>query len=437
MKISIFGLGYVGCVGMGCLAKMGHDIVGVDVSPVKVDLIQSGKATVVEKDIDELIRTGIDQGQIRATENAHEAVQHTDISFICVGTPNLDTGHLDMTAIDTVASQIGRSLKEKGHHHTVVIRSTVMPGTNRRICALIEKESGKTAGQHFGVVSNPEFLREGSAVHDFFNPPYTVIATDDDQAAQQMEALYHPLEGELIRTQIEVAELIKFLNNSYHALKVAFANEVGRICKSMDVDSRQLMDLFCRDTVLNISPYYFKPGFAYGGSCLPKDLRALNLIAHDRYVHSPILSSVAPSNLIHIDAAEDMILKARPSRIGFVSISFKPGTDDLRFSPALELTERLLGKGKSIRVYDRNLNLSRLMGKNRDYLFEKLPHIDRILVEDMEELVSFSDLVVIANNEPYIRDYFTERPLPEGKKLLDLAGTLYGLDVPGTSGFCW
>lgn len=437
MKISVFGMGYVGCVGMGCLAKMEHQVIGVDVSPLKVELIQNGKATVVEKDIDELIESGVTQGRISATTDARQAVLGSDISFICVGTPNLPTGHLDMTAIEAVSAEIGRALAEKGTHHVVVIRSTVMPGTNRKLVNIIGDAAGKPAGDAFGVVSNPEFLREGSAVADFFNPPYTVIASDTGPSLAIMEQLYAGLNGDVIRTDIEVAEIIKFLNNSYHALKVAFGNEVGRICKAMNVDSRQLMDLFCKDTILNISPYYFKPGFAYGGSCLPKDLKALNLIAHDRYVDVPILAAVSPSNEAHIGIAEKMILDKNPRRIGFASISFKPGTDDLRFSPALELTERLIGRGMELAVFDRNLNLSRLMGKNKDFLFEKLPHIDRILVDSMDELVSFADLIVIANNESYITDYFQAHPVPEGVAVLDLAGTLYGQELSGVEGICW
>jgi GDP-mannose 6-dehydrogenase len=438
VKISIFGLGYVGCVGMGCLSELGHDLIGVDIVPQKVELINNGQATVVEKKLDDLIEAGRKNQKIRATTDTVKAIRDSELSFICVGTPNLPTGHLDMTALESVVEVIGHALAEKkDKFHTIAIRSTVMPGTNRAVAKMLEDISGLREGEGFGVVSNPEFLREGTAVQDFFNPPYTVIASGDSRSREVMRTLYEPLSGELIEVDVEVAELIKFLNNSYHALKVSFANEVGRICKSMKVDSRKLMDLFCRDTILNISPYYFKPGFAYGGSCLPKDLKALQLIAHDHYVDVPILGSVHKSNEEHILAAEQLIVQTGKRKIGLLSISFKPGTDDLRFSPALELTERLLGKGFDVRVYDRNLNLSCLMGKNRDFLFEKLPHIEKILFDSLGELYDWSDALVVGNNEPYLRDFFQSRGNPEGKEIVDLSGALYGSGLPGVTGMCW
>jgi len=439
MRVSIFGLGYVGCVGMGCLSELGHDLIGVDVVPEKVQLINNGQATVVEKGLDDLIEAGRKNNKIKATSDTSEAIQNTELSFICVGTPNLATGHLDMRAVESVVKAIGNALakKKNNNFHTIAIRSTAMPGTNRVVAKMLGDISGLREGEDFGVVSNPEFLREGTAVQDFFNPPYTVIASGDSRSREAMRALYEQLPGELIDVDIEVAELIKFLNNSYHALKVSFANEVGRICKSMKVDSRKLMELFCRDTILNISPYYFKPGFAYGGSCLPKDLKALQLIAHDHYVDVPILGSIHKSNEEHILAAEQLIVQTGKSKIGFLSISFKPGTDDLRFSPALELTERLLGKGYNVRVYDRNLNLSCLMGKNRDFLFEKLPHIEKILFNSPDELYNWSNVLVAGNDEPYLREFFQNRGNPEEKEIVDLSGTLYGSGLPRVTGICW
>ena len=438
MKISVFGLGYVGCVGMGCLSELGHELIGVDIVPQKVALINKGQATVVEKGLDDLIETGRKNGRIRATTDTVEGIRASELSFICVGTPNLPTGHLDMTALESVVRAIGQALKEKnGTFHTVAIRSTVMPGTNRAVAKILGDVSGLREGEDFGVVSNPEFLREGTAVQDFFNPPYTVLASGDSRSRELMRTLYEPLSGESIDVDIEVAELIKFLNNSYHALKVAFANEIGRVCKSMKTDSRKLMDLFCRDTILNISPYYFKPGFAYGGSCLPKDLKALQLLAHDHYVDVPILSSVHKSNEEHILAAEQLIVEKGTRKIGFLSISFKPGTDDLRFSPALELAERLLGKGYDVRVYDQNLNLSCLMGKNRDFLFEKLPHIEKILLDSPDKLFEWCTVLVVGNNELYIREFFQKRGNPEDKEIVDLSGALYGSSLPRVTGICW
>jgi GDP-mannose 6-dehydrogenase len=402
LNISIFGLGYVGCVGLGCLSEKGHNIIGVDVDRIKVNLINSGKATIVEKDIDELIRKNSNAGKIKATTDFKQAVAESDAAIICVGTPNNENGHLDMTHINKVAEEIGEALKNKNGFFAVAIRSTVMPGTNKRIGEIIREKSGKKVNTDFGVVSNPEFLREGTAVEDFFNPPYTVIASDSAKAANIMKKVYKDISGDVILTDVGTAEMIKFVNNSYHGLKVVFANEVGRICKSLGVDSRKLMELFVKDQILNISPYYFKPGFSYGGSCLPKDLKALNSIAHDNYVNVPVLSSVENSNNIHIDYALNLILNKQKKKIGFYGVSFKNGTDDLRFSPALELAERLLGKGYNIKIYDKNVHLSRLMGKNKDYLFNKLPHINEVLIENLDDLVCNSELLIIVNKDKEI-----------------------------------
>lgn len=436
MNISIFGLGYVGCVGMGCLSKMGHKIIGVDISKEKIDLINSGKATIVEKDIDELIKLGNENKQIEATNDSNFAILNSDISFICVGTPNTKHGHLDMTAMHHVAKKIGLALKEKNSKHLVVIRSTVMPGTNEEITKIISENSNKKENIDFAVVSNPEFLREGSAVNDFFNPPYTVIASQDEKALDLLTRLYKPLNGEIIRVEVSVAELIKFLNNSYHALKVAFANEVGRLCKQIDVDSRQLMDLFCKDKILNISSYYFKPGFAYGGSCLPKDLKAMQLLAHDNYTDLPILSSVNLSNTNHIKHAENLIVSKKNKKITFISIAFKPGTDDLRFSPALEIIESLLGKGYEIKIFDNNLNLSKLMGKNKEFLFEKLPHIDKLLVNSISDAIDFGETIVIANKEKYVLDYFENNSSKNDKTIIDLA-SVFDIPKENVEGICW
>jgi len=437
MKISIFGLGYVGCVGMGCLSKMGNTVIGVDISEEKVNLINSNQATIVEKDIDRLIQEGRKNNLIEATTDAMYAVLNSDISFICVGTPNTEHGHLDMTAMYKVSEKIGTALKNKQGKHIVVIRSTVMPGTNQKICEIIEKASEKKSEIGFAVVSNPEFLREGSAVQDFFNPPYTVIASKDKSSLEVLEKLYSVLTGETIKVDIEVAELIKFLNNTYHALKVAFANEVGRLCKKINVDSRRLMDLFCKDKILNISPYYFKPGFAYGGSCLPKDLKALQLLAHDNYTQIPIISSIDLSNNQHIKHAENLITSKGNNKICFLSIAFKQGTDDLRFSPALEIIENLLGKGYEIAIFDNNINLSKLMGKNKEYLFNKLPHIDKLLKNNIEDAVEFGETIVIANKEKYVTDFFEKKGLDKEKAVIDLASVFSSRKQKNLEGICW
>jgi len=399
MNISIFGLGYVGCVGLGCLSEQGHYLIGVDVDKIKVDLINSGKATIVEKGIDELIEKNFKINRIKATSDSMAGVMNSEAAIICVGTPNNENGHLDMTHIYGVAKEIGLALKNKKEFFTIAIRSTVMPGTNRKLAEIISQCSGKINGKDFGVVSNPEFLREGSAVADFFNPPYTVLASDSDKALETMKKVYCSIKADVIKTDIGTAELIKFVNNSFHGLKVVFANEVGRICKALGVDSRNLMDLFVKDTVLNISPYYFKPGFAYGGSCLPKDLKALNSIAHDKYVRLPVLSAIETSNQSHIEYTLNLLMSKNKKKIGFYGISFKAGTDDLRFSPALEIAERLLGKGYDIKIYDKNVILSRLMGKNKEFIFSRLPHINNLLVEDIEEFLSTLEILVLVNKD--------------------------------------
>lgn len=436
MNISIFGLGYVGCVGLGCLAESGHNIIGVDIDHIKVDLINDGQATIVEKDIDLLIKNNLNKGRVKATTDSSEAVQNTDIAIICVGTPNDENGHLDMSHINTVAREVGKTLKNKNSFFTVAIRSTVMPGTNEKIAAIISEESGKQSEKDFAVVSNPEFLREGSAVYDFFNPPYTVLASMSEKGLDVMKELYNKINAEIIVTDIGSAELIKFVNNSYHGLKVVFANEVGRICKSLGVDSRILMDLFVRDKILNISSYYFKPGFAYGGSCLPKDLKALNSIAHDNYIKLPVLSSIEDSNQVHINHALETINSYNNRKIGFYSLSFKAGTDDLRFSPALDIAERLLGKGKEIRVYDKNINVSKLTGKNKDFIFEKLPHINELLFEDLDEFLCDLELLIIVNKDESIVNLLAKDL--SAINLIDLANIDSGsINTKQYDGICW
>lgn len=402
MKIAIFGLGYVGCVGLGCLAENGHHLIGVDIDKTKVDLINNGNATIVEKDIDELIQKNFKCKRILATTKSSDAIKNSEVGIICVGTPNNENGHLNMEPIYTVAKEIGEALKNKNAFYTVAIRSTVMPGTNKKVTKIIEEISTKTSGKDFAVVSNPEFLREGTAINDFFNPPYTVLSSESDKGLEVMKTVYQSIKGEVIVTDIGSAELIKFVNNTFHGLKVVFANEIGRICKALGTDSRNLMELFIKDNILNISPYYLKPGFAYGGSCLPKDLKALNSIAHDNYIKLPVLSSIDGSNQQHIEYTLKLIMSKKKEKIGFYGISFKAGTDDLRFSPALEIAERLLGKGYHIKIYDKNVHLSKLMGKNKEYIFNKLPHINKLLVEDIDEFINSLDMMVVVNKDDNI-----------------------------------
>lgn len=433
MRISIFGLGYVGCVGIGCLASQGHKMIGVDVSDVKVNLINSGKPTIVEKDIEELIAKGYAEGRISATKNYKEAVKNTDISFICVGTPSADNGHLNLNYIYQTAKEIGEALKEKKEFHIVVIRSTVFPGTNSKISEIIENESGKHRNQDFAVVSNPEFLREGTAVKDYLNPPLTVLGSSNDNAISVMKELYAPMKAPIEVVPIEVAEMIKYVNNSYHALKVVFANEVGNICKQLGVDSHEVMRIFCMDKQLNISPYYFKPGFAYGGSCLPKDLRGLKTLAHDLYLETPVLNAIELSNNIHIEQVIKRLQKTGKHKFGVLGLSFKAGTDDMRNSPIVNVIESLHGQGYEIKIYDKNVSISRLIGKNKSVIAEKLPHLDVLLQDNLQDVVDWAEVLIISNKE----DDFKTIKTRDNQEIFDLARIKELEDREGYNGLCW
>jgi GDP-mannose 6-dehydrogenase len=404
MNISIFGLGYVGCVSMGCLAERGHRVIGVDISKTKVDQINSGRATIIEQGIDQVIFDQHKAGNIEATMNPQDAVAKTDISIIAVGTPTTDNGHLNLQYIFKVAESIGDALKEKNGFHIITIRSTVMPGTCDKIADIIGKASGKKRNHHFAVADNPEFLREGTALRDYNNPPLTLIGCDNEKAAETLAGLYRHLPGEIIVTDIKVAEIIKYVNNTYHALKVSFGNEVGNICKELGIDSHAVMDIFSKDTQLNISPYYFKPGFAYGGSCLPKDLKGLQTLAHDLYVDVPLINSIHKTNEIQIQRAVKIISKYWNKKLGFLGLSFKAGTDDLRNSPAVAVIEALLGKGCDILIYDRNINLAKLTGTNKDYIDSKIPHLSALLRTDIDGLIEESEVIIINNKEPEFHD---------------------------------
>jgi GDP-mannose 6-dehydrogenase len=433
MNISIFGLGYVGCVGMGCLAHNGHKLIGVDTLPVKVDLINQGKPTIVEKDIDHMIAEQHAKGNISATHDYHKAVSETDISIICVGTPSTRQGHLNLDYIFQTAAEIGDALKNKNTFHIVAIRSTVLPGTNQKVGEIIAETSGKVRNIDFAVVSNPEFLREGTAVEDYFNPPLTVLGSDSAKALDIMADVYAKVNGPIEKVDIHVAEIIKYVNNSYHALKIVFANEVGNICKSLGIDSHEVMRIFCMDKQLNISPYYFKPGFAYGGSCLPKDLKALKTLAHDHYLDSPVLNAIENSNDVQKANAFNLIEKTGKKKIGILGLSFKAGTDDLRYSPIVEVIERLYGKGYEIRIFDKNVVLSRLVGKNKSFIEEKLPHLSQMLSEDMDLVASWSEVLVITNKEEAFKHI---NPKPE-QVVIDLARIENLRKNENYEGICW
>lgn len=418
-NISIFGLGYVGCVAAGCLAQLGHRVTGVDPQQTKVDFINHGQSTIIEESIAEIIAAEQAAGRIAATRSAAEAVAASDVSFICVGTPPTRNGHLDLGAIKKVATEIGAALRNKPTRHVIAIRSTVLPGTREQVVELVAQASGRTPGVDFAVVSNPEFLREGTSVRDFLNPPYTLIGSDSDWATEVMRTVYGGINARFIVTEPRVAELMKYVCNSFHALKIVFANEVGNICERLGVDGKELMDIFCQDTKLNISRAYLRPGFAYGGSCLPKDLKALKTIAHDNYLSCPVLESIERSNEHQKEIALREIEGFGRRKLGFVGLSFKAGTDDLRESPIVDVIERLLGKGYDIRVYDRNVHVSRLVGANREYILNKIPLISRFISDDLGGVLDHAEVVVVVNNEKGLVESLSA--LPAEKIVYDLA----------------
>lgn len=408
-KISVFGLGYVGSVTVACLADNGHHLIGVDVNPVKVELINQGQSPVIEEGMAELIRKGVDAGRIVATTDASHAVNHSELSIICVGTPSNPNGSLNLNFVRRVCEEIGRALAEKDDYHVVVARSTMLPGSTQEVVIpALEAASGKKAGRDFGVCFNPEFLREGSSIKDFYDPPYTVIGAEEQRAVDALVDLYSMLDAELMIAPFKVAEMVKYASNAFHALKVTFANEIGNICKEQGIDSHQVMGIFNLDRKLNISPAYLKPGFAFGGSCLPKDLRAI--LYHSRHfdLRVQVLESIIPSNKNQIDLAYQMIRRTNHKRVGVLGFSFKAGTDDLRESPMVELIERLIGKGYDIRVYDRNVSLANLQGANRAYIEQEIPHIASLMSEEVEEVIANSEVLVIGNSSDEFRQAVTQ-----------------------------
>jgi len=408
MRISVFGLGYVGTVGLGCLAQLGHKVIGVDLDSTKVDFINEGKSPIVEPEVEDIINSQRSLGNVSATTDASKAIEKTDISFICVGTPSTQQGHLNLDSVYKVTKEIGIELKYKNEFHVLAIRSTVPPGTIQEVTGIVEYSSGKKFGRDFAVVSNPEFLREGTAVKDFYDPPFTLLGSSSEIGLERMKEVYKSIQAPVITTTVEVSELLKYVNNSFHALKITFANEVGNICKSIGVDARELMRVFCLDKKLNISSKYLKPGFAYGGSCLPKDLKALATIAHDYYLKSPVIESIVESNESQKELVLQKILDFKKQKIGFLGLSFKAGTDDLRFSPAVDILEKLIGKGFDVMIYDRNVHFSSLVGANRRYILERIPLISRSIVGDLSEVIKKSELLVIVNGDNELQDALSE-----------------------------
>jgi GDP-mannose 6-dehydrogenase len=438
LSISVFGMGYVGSVTAACFAHVGHRVTGVDVSPAKVEMLAAGRSPIIEARMSELVEQGHREGMLHATTDAQEAVCGSDISFVCVGTPSLRSGKLDLSYVERVVHEIGAALKRKNSYHVIVLRSTVLPGTTESLVVpAVEKASGLRAGKDFAVCYNPEFMREGSAVADFLQPPYTVLGAQDPKHLAPVRQLYVTIPGAVFETSIAVAEMVKYVCNAFHAVKIGFANEVGTLCKSLGVDTEAVTKIYTSDTKLNISSAYLAPGFAFGGSCLPKDLRALGHRAKELDLGLPLLESVLPSNALHIDRAVESVLRTEKKKISVLGLSFKSGTDDLRESPQVQMIKRLLGEGKEVRVWDRDVSLGRLAGSNRQYIEEVIPHIGSLLSADLEEVVRSGEVVVIATK---VEKEQLARWLSREQIVIDLVN-LAAASRPRTAvsyqGICW
>ena len=437
MRISVLGLGYVGAVSAGCLAQGGHDVIGVDPESRKVDLINAGKTPIIEKDIGQIIERQVADGRLAATMDVVDAVQRSDLVLVCVGTPSRSNGDIELKYVRRVCEEIGSAMRMHHGAPALVFRSTMLPGTMHEVVIpALEAASGRRAGIEFGVCINPEFLREGTAVHDYFNPPKTVIGELNRASGDLVASLYDRINAPLIRTDIQTAEMVKYADNAWHALKVGFANEIGNVCKELAVDSHRVMDIFCQDTKLNLSSYYLKPGFAFGGSCLPKDLRALLYKAKTLDVSLPILAAILPSNEQQIQRGVRAVMEKSSKKVGILGFSFKAGTDDLRESPVVEMTERLIGKGFDLRMYDSNVSLASIHGANRDYILNHIPHISRLMVPSVDEVLGHAGTIVIGNAAPEFRD--VPRRLTHGQTLIDFVRITDSRTVSGVyEGICW
>lgn len=437
MKISVFGLGYVGAVSAACFAAEGNQVVGVDVSQTKVDIVNAGISPVIEDGISELIGSAVAAGKLRATTDAAEAIESTDISLVCVGTPSNDNGSLKLDYIRRVSQQIGEEIAKKSERHIVVMRSTMLPGTiDSLVRPTLEESSGKKAGVDFDVCVNPEFLREGTSIKDFYSPPFTLIGADSEMAGDAVKQLYADIDAPLFVTKVKAAEMVKYACNCFHGLKVSFANEIGNICKELGIDSHEVMDVFCKDTKLNLSPYYMKPGFAFGGSCLPKDLRALQYKARELDVQVPVLEAALASNLLQIERAVQMVMRAGKKKIGVLGFAFKAGTDDLRESPVVTVVERLIGKGYDLRLYDKEVSLARLVGANKEYIENEIPHISKLMAESVDEVLEHAELVMVGNKSKEFTE--VESKLEESHIIVDLVRIFGDRTTNGSyQGICW
>jgi len=435
MNISVFGLGYVGCVTAACLASEGHKVIGVDINPIKVKDFNSGISPVSEKGLEEKISNLVKRKNLFATTDSKYAVLNSDITFICVGTPSDFNGSLNIKYLERVSSEIGEALKEKNKEHYIVNRSTSLPGTLYQLGKNIEKNSGKKECEGFSLASNPEFLREGSAIEDFYNPSYTIIGSNNSDINGLLKELFAFLDSPIYFTYVEEAEFVKYINNVFHALKITFANEIGRISKSFDIDSRRVMDFVAADKKLNISPKYLKPGFAFGGSCLPKDLRALSHYCRHHDIDVPLIDSILKSNEIHSNYAFNIVNRLGRSNIGFIGFAFKPDTDDLRESPAVGLAERLIGKGNNLLIYDQKVFKEKLIGANREFILKHLPHFFDLLTSDLEKLLNFAQILIIVQPFDQLIKY---KDLLKGKKIIDFVGLDEIREMRGDYiGLCW
>ena len=438
MQVSVFGLGYVGSVSAASFAADGHQVIGVDVNPDKVAAINAGRSPIVEPGLEDILARTVAEGRLRATTDTAEAVGETEVSLLCVGTPSRRNGSLDLTYLERVCEHIGVSLRDKSSYHVVVVRSTVLPGTTHSVVIpALERESGKTYGEGFGVSVNPEFLREGTALKDFRKPPLTLVGHNHAADASGTIALYQSIDAPLVSTSIRVAEMMKYTSNAWHALKICFANEIGNLCKRVGVDSHDVMDIFCRDEKLNLSSCYLKPGFAFGGSCLPKDVRALQYRAKELDVELPVISQILPSNRLQIQQAFDQVMETGRKKIGLLGFSFKAGTDDLRESPIVILAEQLLGKGLSLCIYDKNVSLAKLVGSNKQYIEKQIPHLSSLLCNAVDEVIEKSEVIVVGNQSPEFADAL--KKCRADQIILDLVrlpicGSLLQADYRG---ICW
>jgi GDP-mannose 6-dehydrogenase len=438
LTISVFGLGYVGCVSAACFAKEGHSVIGVDVEASKVDLVNRGVATIVEHGISELVAEMHGAGRLRATTDVEDAVLNSHVSLICVGTPSQPNGALDLKYVERVCEQIGAAMRKKASRHTVIVRSTVLPGSTHEVAVpALTRASGLEAGRDFGYGMNPEFLREGTSIKDFYEPPYTVIGTEDPETIEVVRALYQTVNAPFHAVGTRVAEMLKYACNCYHGLKVAFANEIGNVCKAMEIDSHEVMRLFCLDTKLNVSAAYLKPGFAFGGSCLPKDLRGVTYKSRQLDIPTPVLHATIESNVHQIDRAYTLVAATGRKRIGVLGLAFKAGTDDLRESPMVTLIEKLLGKGFEIAIYDRDVRSARLIGSNKEYIEREIPHIRELMRDSIGDVLEDAEVIVIGNGSPEFRS--VANVLKDGQRVVDLVRAFGSKVSDGRTyeGICW